>query len=122
MTAYAEGRRLPARVTQSAESLLRPTITGDRSWTKGARATLEEVLVFLSSPPEDDATSALYGDDLEADGHVMNPSRLWARRPEIAAALSDLRSLLVADDSLSSRERAVPTPPRSSPFAWLVPW
>lgn len=63
--------------------------------------------MFLSSPPETDATLALYRVDLEAGGYIMNLSRLWAWRPEISAAFSDMRKLLLANSSLSSRERAV---------------
>ncbi len=63
--------------------------------------------MFLSSPPENEATSALYREDLEADGYVANVSRLWAWRPEVSNAFSDVRKLLLANSSLSSRERAV---------------
>jgi len=37
----------------------------------------------------------------------MNLSRLWAWRPEISEAFSGLRKLLLANSSLSARERAV---------------
>ena len=63
--------------------------------------------MFLSSPPDNEATLALYRGDLEADGYVMNLSRLWAWRPEISEAFSGLRKLLLANSSLSARERAV---------------
>ena len=63
--------------------------------------------MFLSSPPDDDATLALYRSDLAADGYVMNLSRLWAWRPEICEGFSELRRLLMMNSSLSARERAV---------------
>lgn len=63
--------------------------------------------MFLNSPPDSDATSALYKGDLEADGYVMNLSRLWAWRPETSEAFAGVRKALLANSSLSSRERAV---------------
>jgi uncharacterized peroxidase-related enzyme len=63
--------------------------------------------MFLNSPPDSDAATALYRGDLEANGYVMNLSRLWAWRPEASEAFSDVRKLLLANSTLSSRERAV---------------
>jgi uncharacterized peroxidase-related enzyme len=63
--------------------------------------------MFLSSPPETEESLALYQDDLETGGYVMNLSRLWAWRPEISEAFAGLRKLLLANSSLSPRERAI---------------
>jgi uncharacterized peroxidase-related enzyme len=63
--------------------------------------------MFLKTPPEDSATAALYKEDLDGDGYVMNLTRLWAWRPDVAKAFVDLRKMLMAGSSLSVRERAV---------------
>jgi uncharacterized peroxidase-related enzyme len=63
--------------------------------------------MFLAKPPEDDATKAFYKGDLDSDGYVMNLTRLWAWRPDVAQAFIDLRNLLLATSTLSARERAV---------------
>ena len=63
--------------------------------------------MFLKTPPEDSATAALYKEDLDGDGYVMNLTRLWAWRPDVARAFVDLRKVLMGSSSLSARERAV---------------
>jgi uncharacterized peroxidase-related enzyme len=63
--------------------------------------------MFLKTPPDSDATSAFYRGTLEAEGFVMNFSRLWAWRPQTCDAFSDLRGQLMSKTSLSPRERAV---------------
>jgi uncharacterized peroxidase-related enzyme len=63
--------------------------------------------MFLKTPPADAATAALYQSDMEEDGYVMNLTRLWAWRPDVARAFLDLRKVLMGSSSLSSRERAV---------------
>jgi uncharacterized peroxidase-related enzyme len=63
--------------------------------------------MFLSAPPDSDATADFYRAIHEEEGFVMNFSRLWAWRPETSAAFSALRSALMAKSPLSSRERAV---------------
>jgi alkylhydroperoxidase family enzyme len=63
--------------------------------------------MFLKTPPDSDATSAFYRGTIEAEGFVMNFSRLWAWRPQTCDAFSDLRGQLMAKTSLSPRECAV---------------
>jgi uncharacterized peroxidase-related enzyme len=63
--------------------------------------------MFLKTPPDNDATSAFYRGTIEAEGFVMNFSRLWAWRPQTCDAFSDLRGQLMAKTSLSPRECAV---------------
>src|SRR5690348_9797572 len=63
--------------------------------------------MFLKTPPEDKATAALYKEDLESDGYVMNLTRLWAWRPDVAKAFIELRKMLMSGSALSPRERAV---------------
>lgn len=62
--------------------------------------------MFLNAPPDDDATTAFYRGTLEAEGFVMNFSRLWAWRPATCDGFSALRSQLMATTSLSPRECA----------------
>jgi len=63
--------------------------------------------MFLTTPPDDDATKAFYKGDLDCDGYVMNLTRLWAWRPDVAQAFVELRGMLLANSTLSARERAV---------------
>jgi uncharacterized peroxidase-related enzyme len=63
--------------------------------------------MFLSEPPVNEATSALYGRDLAEDGYVGNLTRLWAWRPDIFDAFFNLRTLLTENAVLSLRERAL---------------
>jgi len=63
--------------------------------------------MFLQTPPDSEGASRLYQQDVESRGHVMNLSRAWAWRPEVAESFLALRTLLTSDSSLGARERAV---------------
>jgi len=63
--------------------------------------------MFLDEPREDPAVAALYRGDLDEDGFVMNLTRLWAWRPDVARAFGELRQALGAHTTLTPRERAV---------------
>ena len=63
--------------------------------------------MFLQKPPDSEAATRLYQQDIASRGHVMNLSRAWAWRPDVEAAFAGLRSLLTSNSSLTSRERAV---------------
>lgn len=63
--------------------------------------------MFLQTPPDSEAATRLYQQDIESRGHVMNLSRAWAWRPDVEEAFARLRSLLTSNSSLTSRERAV---------------
>jgi uncharacterized peroxidase-related enzyme len=63
--------------------------------------------VFLNLPPETDANARLYKADLDERGFVMNLSRLWGWRPEIAEGFRNLRNVLTDESTLSKRELGV---------------
>ena len=63
--------------------------------------------MFLKLPPETEANARLYKADLCERGFVMNLSRLWGWRPEIAEGFSALRSALTNESTLSKRELGV---------------
>jgi len=63
--------------------------------------------MFLHQPPSTAATECLYRSDRDAAGYVMNLSRAWAWRPDIAEAFSALRRALTSQTSLTTRETAV---------------
>ena len=63
--------------------------------------------MFLSEPCGNQATSALYARDLAEDGYVGNLTRLWAWRPDVFNAFTNVRALLTEKAALSLRERAL---------------
>lgn len=63
--------------------------------------------MFLQAPPDTPATAGFFRDDVDELGYVMNASRLWARRLDVAEAFSGLRALLIGGSSLSPREVGV---------------
>lgn len=63
--------------------------------------------MFLRMPSDSDAAAALFARDRADDGYVMNATRLWAWRPEVAEAFVDVRKLLTERGSFSLRERSV---------------
>jgi uncharacterized peroxidase-related enzyme len=65
--------------------------------------------MFLQNAPDNEAVARLYQADLDKRGFVMNLSRAWAWRPDVADAFLALRGLLTSTSSLSPREQAVLT-------------
>ena len=63
--------------------------------------------MFLQTPPESEGASRLYQQDIDSRGHVMNLSRAWAWRPDVADSFLALRTLLTSSSSLTARERAL---------------
>jgi uncharacterized peroxidase-related enzyme len=63
--------------------------------------------MFLSTPSPSEASSALCARDVADDGYVSNLTRLWAWRPDVFDAFSNLRTLLTKKATLSLRERAI---------------
>lgn len=63
--------------------------------------------MFLPTPPDSEGAARLYQQDIDSRGHVMNLSRVWAWRPDVADAFLALRTLLASSSSLTPRERAV---------------
>ncbi|MET7994145.1 hypothetical protein ABZU76_24945 [Amycolatopsis sp. NPDC005232] len=62
---------------------------------------------FLTEPPPGLAVEAVYGEDLGSDGYVNNLTRVWAWRPDVLVAFSELRATLMGSSGLSAREAAV---------------
>jgi uncharacterized peroxidase-related enzyme len=65
--------------------------------------------MFLQNAPDNEAVARLHQADLDKRGFVMNLSRAWAWRPDVAEAFLALRGLLTSTSSLSAREQAVLT-------------
>ena len=63
--------------------------------------------MFLPTPPESEARSALYARDMADDGYVANLTRLWAWRPDVFDAFVKLRALVTDKSALSMRDRAI---------------
>jgi uncharacterized peroxidase-related enzyme len=63
--------------------------------------------MFLQTPPDSEGASRLFQQDIDSRGHVMNLSRAWAWRPDVADSFLALRTLLTSDSSLTARERAI---------------
>src|SRR5512140_1751866 len=87
------GRIMPRRVHRAASSRRgdsgfapagRWTRSGRRKLYNAGRDFAKGDPMFLKTPPADTATAALYKSDMEEDGYVMNLTRLWAWRPDVA--------------------------------------
>lgn len=63
--------------------------------------------MFLNEPADDETVHRLYAEDEAEEGYVMNLTRLWAWRPEVARAFGEARRNLSAGTCLGSREWAV---------------
>jgi uncharacterized peroxidase-related enzyme len=62
---------------------------------------------FLAEPVHTAAAQAMYDEDLEDPGFVMNVSRLWAHQPETVNALFALMSTSLANQGLTFRQRGI---------------
>ena len=62
---------------------------------------------MLSEPPATPRAEALYEADRTSDGYVMNLTRVWAWRPEVAESFQATRAMLTSGSALTPRERAV---------------
>ena len=71
---------------------------------------------FLAAPPESTLARAMYDDEREAMGYVMNNSRLWARGPQLKEELFDLLAGFTRLGRLTFRERAVLVTATASAF------
>ena len=63
--------------------------------------------MFLNAPPDSDAIAYMYQASTEANGYVMNLTRVWAWRPDIFEMFAGLRTQLMGSTSLSKRDLAV---------------
>jgi alkylhydroperoxidase family enzyme len=62
---------------------------------------------FLAAPVDGPGVEALYAEDVEDLGFVMNATRLWAQVPEASAGLFGLLQTVTDAGGLSFRHRAV---------------
>jgi uncharacterized peroxidase-related enzyme len=64
-------------------------------------------MTFLVEPVTTPRIQALYDDDLESHGYVMNLSHLWAHQPDAQDALFELIGSVAGAGNLSLRERGI---------------
>jgi alkylhydroperoxidase family enzyme len=62
---------------------------------------------FLRPPDPTPGAQALFDDDVEELGFVMNASRLWAYQPETMQELFALLRKAISDQDLTFRDRAI---------------
>jgi alkylhydroperoxidase family enzyme len=62
---------------------------------------------FLTPPPDDDLTRAMYQADQEGLGFVMNLTRLWAQLPDAMDAYGHLVRLAAQTAGLTMRQRSI---------------
>ncbi len=63
--------------------------------------------MFLDHPPSSASVDRAFANDLESDGYVMNLTRLWSWRPEVADAFGDARATLLDDCELTDADMAL---------------
>jgi uncharacterized peroxidase-related enzyme len=62
---------------------------------------------FLRRARVSEAARAIFDEDIDEVGFVMNVSRLWAHRPEAMAALFELMHLVISARPFTDRERGI---------------
>jgi uncharacterized peroxidase-related enzyme len=62
---------------------------------------------FLNEPPTTPATEALFDDDVDDVGYVMNATRVWAHQPATMTGLFHLIRGVNAEVGFSLRERGI---------------
>ena len=77
--------------------------------TTGAGGPLsgQDVPMFLDDPPASPLADAAFAADLEGDGYVMNLTRLWCWRPDVADVFGDARDVLLGDCELAPADVAL---------------
>jgi uncharacterized protein YciW len=63
--------------------------------------------MFLDHAPPSASVDRLVASDLESDGYVMNLTRLWSWRPDVADAFVDTRDVLLGDCELTPADVAL---------------
>ena len=63
--------------------------------------------MFLDHPPASTSVDAAFASDLEGEGYIMNLTRLWCWRPDVADAFGDARSTLLDDCALTEADVAL---------------
>ena len=78
---------------------------------------------FLALPSITSEAQALFDEDVEEDGYVMNVTKLWSHNAPLVTSLFELMSQALADQHLSFRQRGILVllvrPPSVIPIA---PW
>jgi uncharacterized peroxidase-related enzyme len=62
---------------------------------------------FLDEPPASAQVQAMFDDDLNEDGYVMNVTRVWAHQPATVSALFELMSQAFKPSQLTFRQRGI---------------
>jgi uncharacterized peroxidase-related enzyme len=62
---------------------------------------------FLSVPPDSPEGQALYDDDQDELGYVMNVTRLWAYQPDTVIGLFDLMRKTLSGAGFTPRQRGI---------------
>jgi alkylhydroperoxidase family enzyme len=63
--------------------------------------------MFLEHPPTSESVDIAFANDLQSDGYVMNLTRLWSWRPDVADAFGDTRATLLDDCELTAADVAL---------------
>jgi alkylhydroperoxidase family enzyme len=63
--------------------------------------------VFLEHPPTSESVDVAFADDLQSEGYVMNLTRLWSWRPDVADEFGDARAALLGDCELTDADVAL---------------
>ncbi len=63
--------------------------------------------LFLSAPATTPAVRAIFDEDIEEVGYVMNSSRLWGYQPETHEGLFELMEAVTKAGGLTVRQRAI---------------
>ena len=63
--------------------------------------------MFLDHPPTSESVDVAFAHDLQNEGYVMNLTRLWCWRPEVADAYGDVRATLLDDCELTDADVAL---------------
>lgn len=63
--------------------------------------------MFLEHPPTSEPVDVAFANDLQNEGYVMNLTRLWSWRPDVAGAFVDSRDVLLRDCELTDADVAL---------------
>jgi alkylhydroperoxidase family enzyme len=64
-------------------------------------------LMFLEHPPTSESVDVLFARDLQDEGYVMNLTRLWSWRPDVADEFGHVRATLLDDCDLTDADVAL---------------
>jgi uncharacterized peroxidase-related enzyme len=63
--------------------------------------------MFLEHPPTSESVDVAFANDLQNEGYVMNLTRLWSWRPDVADTFGDARDVLLGDCELTDADVAL---------------